>query len=235
VWLFADVLARNWWRCHTPAEMLEVVQVRLGDDAAAKLGEARARFADFPPGPEEPGDRPMPPPQPATEAPESVPPAEPTEATATGTGGPAEGDPTQPASGGAATFAPVQGPANRPPKKRKLVVAGAPRSGGGGCGPLATEAVTFKVVEAFERAEDRFVIPVSHLRGEGGFGCDLLSVGSAEVRDAAMKARSINEADILRHIEVKRRSSRSGEVELTDNEFQAAKRLAPNGFSGHSG
>jgi hypothetical protein len=105
------------------------------------------------------------------------------------------------------------------------VIAGARSSGGGGRGPLATEATTFTVVEAFERAEGRFIVPVNHLRGAEGFGCDLLSVASAEVRDAALRDRFINEADILRYLEVKGRTSRTGEVELTDNELRAARRL----------
>jgi hypothetical protein len=82
-------------------------------------------------------------------------------------------------------------------------------------------------VEAFEQAEGRFVIRVSHLRGADSFGCDLLSVGSPAERDKALRDQSINEANILRHIEVKGRSSRTGEVELTDNEYLAAKRLGP--------
>jgi hypothetical protein len=214
-------------RCRTPAEMLEVVQVRLGDDADTKLGEAKSRFADFFTDAEESGDRPMPSPQPPTTEPDPSAQPEPTEPAATGQGGAGSGDdgePTQPAPGTTTTFKPVTGPANRPPKKRKLVIAG-PRRGGGGRGPLATETVTFKVVEAFEHDEGRFVIRVSHLHGADGFGCDLLSVGSAEVRDAALHAQSINEADILRYIEVKGRSSRTGEVGLTDNEERAAKRL----------
>jgi hypothetical protein len=40
-----------------------------------------------------------------------------------------------------------------------------------------------------------------------------------------MSYRSINQADIIRHIEVKGRSSRAGEVELTENEYRAAEQL----------
>jgi hypothetical protein len=109
--------------------------------------------------------------------------------------------------------------------RRKLVVTGPGGGGGGGSGLLATEAVTFKVVDAFERAEGRFVIKVSHLRGADGFGCDLVSVASEAVRDKAMEEQSISESEMLRHIEVKGRSSRTGQVELTDNEYRAAKRL----------
>lgn len=90
---------------------------------------------------------------------------------------------------------------------------------------MATEDVTFRVVESFEQAEGRFPIRVNHLRGGDSFGCDLLSVGSAAVRDVALCEQAIKEVEILRYIEVKGRSSRAGEVELTDNEFQAAKRL----------
>jgi hypothetical protein len=85
--------------------------------------------------------------------------------------------------------------------------------------------VTFKVVDAFEREAGRFIIPVSHLRGADSFGCDLVSVASQAVHDKAMAEQSITDADIVRHIEVKGRSSRTGEVELTDNEYRAAKRL----------
>ena len=200
--------------------------MRLGDDADAKLGEAKSRFADFLTDADEPGDRPMPSPRPPTTAPNPAAQPKPTERTLTGQGaaGGGDGEPDQPVPGTTTTFEPVAGPANRPPKKRRLVIAG-PRHSGGGRGPLATETVTFKVVEAFEHAEGRFVIRVSHLRGTDAFGCDLLSVGSAEVRDAAVSAQSINEADILRYIEVKGRSSRTGEVELTDNEARAAKPL----------
>jgi hypothetical protein len=84
--------------------------------------------------------------------------------------------------------------------------------------------VTFKVVDAFERHAGRFIIQVSHLRGADSFGCDLVSVASEAVRDKAMTEQSIPEADIVRYIEVKGRSSRTGQVELTDNEYRAAKR-----------
>ena len=105
------------------------------------------------------------------------------------------------------------------------MIGGPLRGSGGGRVQLATEAITFKVVEAFEHAQDRFVIGVSHLRGADAFGCDFLSVASAEVRDAAISKQSISEADILRYIEVKGRSSRTGEVELTENEYRAAARV----------
>ena len=51
---------------------------------------------------------------------------------------------------------------------------------GGGNGPIATEEVTFKVVEVFETNQQppRFLIPVSHLHGADGFGCDYISVAS---------------------------------------------------------
>ena len=104
-------------------------------------------------------------------------------------------------------------------------MTGAGGGGGGGGGPLATEPVTFKVVDAFERHAGRLIIQVSHLRGADSFGCDLLSVASEAVRDKAMTEQSIAEAEIVRYIEVKGRSSRTGEVELTDNEYRAARRL----------
>src|SRR5438093_767321 len=57
---------------------------------------------------------------------------------------------------------PIAGPSASTPSRRKLVVTGAGTGGGGGA-PLATEDVTFKMVEAFEQHEGRFTIRVSHL------------------------------------------------------------------------
>jgi hypothetical protein len=214
-------------RCRTAAEMLEVVRVRLGDDATAKLDEADARFAELLTDVKDGSDHPMPAPQPG---PTYSGPSRPAklqdqgEVGSRGSGDRGDGKPATPEPG-KTTFTPTKGPEGKRPAKRKLVVGGPLGGGGGGRGPLATEAVTFQVVEAFEQAEGRFAIRVSHLRGADSFGCDLLSVGSPDVRDKAIEEKSIDEADILRHIEVKGRSSRTGEVELTENELLAAKRL----------
>jgi hypothetical protein len=207
-------------RCRTPAEMLEVVRVRLGSAADAKLREARARFEDVLGGADDEAEQPIPPakPSPAPKAPVPNPP-EPS-----GNSGTETSDTTGAST--TTTFQPVPGPAHKTVKRRKLIVTGSGGSGGGGGGPLATEPVTFKVVDAFERDTGRFVIQVSHLRGSDSFGCDLVSVASEAVRDKAMAEQSITEAEIMRYIEVKGRSSRTGEVELTDNEYRAAKRLA---------
>ncbi len=207
-------------RCRNPAEMLEVVRVRLGDAADAKLAEARSRFDDVLGGPDDDADQPIPPPKPLA-APTPAPTPAPAAPTADSTGNATRslGPNTT------TTFQPVSGPANKAGKRRKLIVTGPGRGGGGGGGPLATEAVTFKVVDAFERSEGRFVIQVSHLRGADAFGCDLVSVASEAVRDKAVAEQSISESEILRHIEVKGRSNRTGQIELTDNEHRAAMRL----------
>ena len=57
-------------RCRTPAEMIEVVRVRLGSAADAKLGEARSRFEDVLGAADDDAEQPIPPPKPA--APEST-------------------------------------------------------------------------------------------------------------------------------------------------------------------
>jgi hypothetical protein len=209
-------------RCRTPAEMLEVVRVRLGSAADAKLGEARSRFEDVLGADDDPHPIPLPkpavaPPSPGPEAPVPNPPAP------NGNSGTETSDPNGACT--TTTFQLVPGPAHKSVKRRKLVVTGIGGGGGGRGGPLATESVTFKVVDAFEQDAGRFVIQVSHLRGADGYGCDLVSVASEEVRDKAMAEQSITEADIVRYIEVKGRSSRTGEVELIDNEYRAAKRL----------
>jgi hypothetical protein len=211
-------------RCRTPAEMLEVVRVRLGNAADAKLGEARSRFEDVLGGADDDAKQPIPPPKPAAPAPSPDPEAPvPNSPPPSGNSGTGTSDSTGACT--TTTFQPVPGPAHKAVKRRKLVVTGTGGGGGGRGGPLATEPVTFKVVDAFERDAGRFVIQVSHLRGADSFGCDLVSVESEVVRDKAIAEESITEADIVRHIEVKGRSSRTGEVELTDNECRAAKRL----------
>ncbi len=211
-------------RCRTPAEMLEVVRVRLGSAADAKLWEARSRFEDVLGGADDDAEQPIPPPKPAAPAPSPGP-----EAPVPNPPAPSGNSETETSDSTGActttTFQPVPGPAHKAVRRRKLVVTGTGGGGRGRGGPLATEPVTFKVVDAFERDAGRFVIQVSHLRGADSFGCDLVSVASEAVRDKAMAEQSITEADIVRHIEVKGRSSRTGEVELTDNEYRAAKRL----------
>jgi len=74
------------------------------------------------------------------------------------------------------------------------------------------------------------VIDVSHIRVSDGFGCDLISVASEAVKEKALAASEIAEFEVVRFIEVKGRSSRTGEVELTDNEYEAAERLKERYF-----
>lgn len=62
------------------------------------------------------------------------------------------------------------------------------------------------------------------MRGSDGFGCDLISVASEAVKEKALAASEIAESEVVRFIEVKGRSARTGEVELTDNEYEAAER-----------
>lgn len=198
-------------RCRTTSEMSEVLRVRLGEIAGQRLSEARERLDEAIDEVEE-VEHPLPPAAPpSTSGPKPD-----------GTTGVAQ--PHPPAASVDGTFVPTTGPAAGQVKRRKLVVAGAPTgAGGGGRAPLATEDVTFKVVEAFEAQEGRCLVPVSHLRGSEAFGCDLLSVLSQSVRDDALERRVIAESDIERYIEVKGRSSRTGDVELSDNEMKAAK------------
>ena len=54
-------------------------------------------------------------------------------------------------------------------------------------------------------------------------GCDILSLASEEARRRAGESGSVADTDILRFIEVKGRSDRTGQVELTDNEYEKAE------------
>ena len=206
-------------RCRTTAEMSEVLRVRFGSEAGARLEDAKARLGSpIEEEQEEEIKRPIPPPK----APDPNPPP-PFPVPEVSTGGYSTADNLLPEK--EPIFKPVEGPIVRPRRKRRLIVTGLGGGGGGvNHGPIATESVTFKVVEAYEMAGGRFVVPVSHLHGSESFGCDMLSVVSEAVRVQALAEQSISEADILRYIEVKGRSSRTGEVELTDNEYQTAQR-----------
>ncbi|MDO8750862.1 MAG: DUF3883 domain-containing protein [Dehalococcoidia bacterium] len=211
-------------RCNNVSEMQEVLRVRLGPDADKKLELAKSRFDDSFKDDDAGTEKSIPLPRPAEQP--GQPPLQSAPLASPGSSGiPGSGDTKDPGSmpGIDGTFQTITGPADRPGKRRKLVITGL-GGGGGGRGPLATEDITFKVVEAFERYQGRFLISVSHLHGADGFGCDLISVASQAVRDQAIAQQSVRHEDVLRYIEVKGRSSRTGEVELTDNEYAAAER-----------
>jgi hypothetical protein len=84
--------------------------------------------------------------------------------------------------------------------------------------------VTFGVVEAFEEAAKpkRFPLRGSHVHGYEGFGCDILSLPSEHARERAQEEGKLSDAEIERFIEVKGRSVRTGQVELTDKEYWTA-------------
>ncbi|MCG3113218.1 MAG: DUF3883 domain-containing protein [Candidatus Manganitrophus sp. SB1] len=210
----------NILTCRTSAEMLEVLRVWLGSDAGQKLAEAKSRFGESFKENEDDAQ-----PIPSPKSTETIVPARKNSSTLPGNSGDLESGTAQDPNSITkqdSTFYPISGPLPRQ-TKRKLVITGAVNYGSGGRGPLASEEDTFKIVEAFETSYDRFAIRVSHLHGDEGFGCDLISVGSAEIRDEALKNKSIYDADVLRYIEVKGRSSRIGDIELTENEVREAR------------
>ncbi len=230
-------------RCRSEREMQEVVEGLLGPEAGGKLEEARRRFDDWdivgddedmviiPPSPE--------PDQPGEEGKKSDEGGdEKTEGKTAGQDDESGGEDENEAGGKAGTesdqrFTTTSPPDRKSKKKRRLVInRHGGGTGGGGHGPVATESVTFQIVEAFERqdGEGRFVIDVSHIRGSEGFGCDLLSMSSEDVKEKALASGEISEGEVDRFIEVKGRSSRTGEVELTENEYRAAERLGNRYF-----
>ncbi|MFO0829664.1 MAG: DUF3883 domain-containing protein [Phycisphaerales bacterium] len=212
--------AANVLRCRSVAEMEDVVRGLVDEDAEAKLQEAHERFRSD-------AEEDPPPPQP-------VPPPSDQKGIESKSDGDVGGkDPatgkSEDASGqgpGSDNFAfqPVQPPKRRPGARRKLVVAAAPASGRiNRRGPLATEDVTFQVVEAYEILQGRYPVRVSHLRGSESFGCDIIGLDSAQAREHVVAESEVEDSHIARFIEVKGRSSRSGEVELTENEYRKAE------------
>lgn len=222
--LGTDVAAEvaNVLRCRTAAEMEDVVRGLVDEDAEAKLLQARERFEteiedDVSP------TRPMPAPRDPSPRDEDDPGKDDAEDELSD-----EIDANSDESGGEpdedVEFKPVSAPKRKPGTRRRLVIT----TGAGGTrtrrrGPLATEDVTFRLVEEYEKLEGRFPIRVSHLHGADGFGCDIISLSSALAYDRACQDGEVSGSDIARFIEVKGRSSRSGDVELTANEFAKAE------------
>lgn len=207
----------NVLRCRSTIEMEEVIHGALGDVAEERLQQAKTRLGSEDE-PEAEQDLPVPPPaEPGRGSDE--PEQGGTEATPDDTEPAAEPVPANPG------FAPIQGPLPRPPVKRRLVITRAQVATPGKARLQAGEEDTFRVVEAFESLATpaRFPIRVSHLRGAEAYGCDILSLATQAALDRALSERVIAESDILRFIEVKGRSARTGDVELTDNEFRKAQ------------
>ncbi|NOZ22053.1 MAG: DUF3883 domain-containing protein [Planctomycetes bacterium] len=222
-------------RCRSEREMKEVVEGLLGPEASEKLGEARSRFEDWDI-PEEDEDLVITPAGPESgqrEDEDEDGGEETNEETTSETTSQDNTDEEDSGDEGEkdSRFKETT-PPDKPKKKRRLVIKRSGGGGGGGHGPIATEDVTFKIVEAFERqdGEGRAVIDVSHIHGSEGFGCDLISVASDAVKKKALEAEEIAEGEVMRFIEVKGRSSRTGEVELTENEYRAAERLKDRYF-----
>lgn len=221
--------AANVLRCTNTREMEDVVRGLAGAEADTKLAEARERFHEDLPEPD--AEHPLPSPATANQGDatgeDGSEPAEPEAKEGDSRDGPGmpPDEPTTLPTGG--TFTKVEGPERRTPKRRHLIVTGSGSSASGQRrGPLATESVTFLVVEAYEEAASprRFPVRVAHIRGAGGFGCDLLSLCSEKARQRAQEEGVVEDADILRFIEVKGSSSRTGEVELTANEYDKAEK-----------
>lgn len=214
--------AANVLRCRNTTEMEDVVRGLLPDKADEVLAEARERFRRDD-GTEDDREHPVPPPA--------------TGGSGSGATEPSSGDtePPTPAGGGTPpqpepfkprSFDPTTGPEKRRKTRRRLVLAPPPSSPSGRVrGPMATENDTFPVVEAYEELANppRFPIRVSHIRGTHAFGCDLLSLRTEDARVRAKEEGVVVDADILRFIEVKGSSSRTGPVELTDNEYDKAQ------------
>ena len=218
----------NVIRCRDTSEMEEVVRGLLGAKAEEALAAARKAFPDAAPV-EEPREFALPPRrQRVDEDAAGTVNSDPDEEARSAS----DPDPNPNAASTTAApndFAPIDGPTGGLKTKRTLVVAGkskAPRARG----PLATEGVTLAVADAYERAAGRFPIDVDHVRGRESFGCDRISVRSEEVKQRALAAQSISEADIERFIEVKGSSSRTRVLELTENELDRAKEFKQRYF-----
>jgi hypothetical protein len=118
-------------------------------------------------------------------------------------------------------------PSTRAPSERELVVTGEASKDGATASFSIPEDTTLRVAERFEEiaVPPRFPLRVSHLRGSQAFGCDLISFALEAHRDAVGKTQALDTSQIVRFIEVKGRSNRTGTVELTANEQESAVRF----------
>ena len=216
-------------RCRSESEMQLVVNSLLGNEAEEKLNEAHRRFDTFDIDEAEDEMIPIPAANDQDDSQISIESSEDSEQPSdSNQDSEAENnDNVNHADSRRTTkFQKTEGPDRKSRKRRKLVLRRGGSSGGGktGRGPVATEDVTFAIIEEFEKQDSpsRYVIDVSKIQGKEGFGCDLISVKSKEIKERVLAEKSIFESDIERYIEVKGRSSRTGSVELTENEYNAA-------------
>jgi hypothetical protein len=125
---------------------------------------------------------------------------------------------------GKPTFQPTQAPARTKSQRRKFVVAGPSTARGPTVRVLLVdEDETLEIVEQFERDDGRFPIRVSHLRGYDGPRCDILSLETQAAVSEAEEAGFLDLNVVLRFIEVKGRSQRSGSIQLPENELIGAQ------------
>jgi len=128
-----------------------------------------------------------------------------------------------------AGFQPVEPPIRVKGQKRKLVVTGKignPRSPGRRT-VMVDEALSLKVSELFEQSANppRHTIRVEHIRGFESLGCDIISVFSEEIKKCVEGGQELKLGEVLRFIEVKGRSNRTGLIELSENQHSAAEKF----------
>ncbi len=126
-----------------------------------------------------------------------------------------------------AGFKPVEPPVHPKGQKKKLVVTGkteTPRTSGKRT-VMVDESTSLKIVELFEKnaTPERYPIRVEHIKGWESLGCDVISVASEETKKLVEEGHKLNLADVLRFIEVKGRSNRTGVIELTENQLSASE------------
>jgi hypothetical protein len=131
-----------------------------------------------------------------------------------------------------AEFRRVTSPEHRAPTRRALVIARKvePAESPWTRSVRLDEAESLDVVLAFEQFQGRFPLRVEHLRGSESLGCDIVSLRSESALRQAETTRELDFAHILRLVEVKGRSNRTGAIELSENQREAAQRFGSRYF-----
>jgi hypothetical protein len=213
--------------CETPRQRLKLLN-RITEGQGDELLQRASKALEVEPDDESAHPLPLPgPPEPAGSA------ARESSATAVGPTGKddsSSGTVAAPIQANPA-FTPTQAPTRRWTERKGLVVVRPSKTRGETVRvQLVDENETLEIVEQFEKRENRYPIRLNHVRGYQGPRCDILSVATAASRDAAIANGSLDLRQVVRFIEVKGRSQRTGGVQLTDNELSGAQEYGERYF-----
>ena len=88
---------------------------------------------------------------------------------------------------------------------------------------VTDEGKVLDAAEAFEKYQGRFPLRVSHLHGYEGPRCDIISFGTENDYQETLQLKTLQLSYVVRFIEAKGRSGRTGAISLSENEYNGAQ------------